>query len=197
MSSHRLLCHLSGIALYDPEREGAGAWIANAVWLRDVMNIRLDFQTMPEVLFYHLDRQPLEQVLPVLLQKSLQRGWRVLVRSGEPERLRALSDAVWRWHEEAFIPHGLPEEGHARHQPVWMTHEGGNPNGAAILFCVAGAEPDDEEISAFARVIVMFSQHEPALLEQARALWRRLGAREDISRTYWRQDARGRWQRQA
>ena len=36
---------------------------------------------MTEVLFYHLQRQPLEAVLPTLLEKSLERGWRALVRA--------------------------------------------------------------------------------------------------------------------
>ena len=33
-----------------------------------------------DVLFYHLQRQPLEAVLPTLLQKTRERGWRAVVR---------------------------------------------------------------------------------------------------------------------
>ena len=36
---------------------------------------------MTEVLFYHLQRQPLERVLPTLLERSLARGWRVVVQA--------------------------------------------------------------------------------------------------------------------
>ena len=36
---------------------------------------------MTEVLFYQLQRQPIERVLPMLLEKSLERGWRVIARS--------------------------------------------------------------------------------------------------------------------
>ena len=32
---------------------------------------------MTEVLFYHLQNMTLESVLPPLLEKSLERGWRV------------------------------------------------------------------------------------------------------------------------
>ena len=34
-----------------------------------------------EVWFYHLERTGLEQALPELLNKTLARGWRALVRS--------------------------------------------------------------------------------------------------------------------
>lgn len=36
---------------------------------------------MTEILFYHLQQQPLEKVLPTLLEKSLERGWRVVVQA--------------------------------------------------------------------------------------------------------------------
>jgi hypothetical protein len=36
---------------------------------------------MTEVLFYHLQDVSLENVLPPLLEKSLERGWRVVVQS--------------------------------------------------------------------------------------------------------------------
>ena len=35
---------------------------------------------MTEVLFYHLEQRPLESVLPDLLQRSLERGWRAIVQ---------------------------------------------------------------------------------------------------------------------
>ena len=44
---------------------------------------------MTEVLFYHLERQPLERVLPNLLERTLERGWRAVVQCGDPERLEA------------------------------------------------------------------------------------------------------------
>ena len=45
---------------------------------------------MTEVLFYHLQNMSLENVLPPLLEKSLERGWRVVVQSTSPERTDAL-----------------------------------------------------------------------------------------------------------
>ncbi|MDB5454933.1 MAG: polymerase chi subunit HolC, partial [Caulobacter sp.] len=37
-----------------------------------------------DVWFYHLERSALEQVLPELLEKTLGRGWRALVRGPDP-----------------------------------------------------------------------------------------------------------------
>ena len=47
---------------------------------------------MTEVLFYHLQRQPLEAVLPTLLERSLERGWRAVVQATTDERLASLDD---------------------------------------------------------------------------------------------------------
>ncbi|HMR61928.1 DNA polymerase III subunit chi, partial [Amaricoccus sp.] len=48
---------------------------------------------MAEVLFYHLTATPLDRTLPDLLEKSLARGWRVLLRCGTQEGLAALDRA--------------------------------------------------------------------------------------------------------
>jgi DNA polymerase-3 subunit chi len=50
---------------------------------------------MTELLFYHLTRRRLEQVLPELLEKTLQRGWRAVVKGGTPERIDDLNNVLW------------------------------------------------------------------------------------------------------
>ena len=85
---------------------------------------------MAEVLFYHLQRQPLEAVLPTLLEKSLERGWRAVVQVATDERLAALDDHLWTFSDESFLPHGTDREAHAADQPVVLTTSGANPNGA-------------------------------------------------------------------
>ena len=49
---------------------------------------------MTEVLFYHLEHQPLERVLPSLVEKTLERGWRAVVQAGSEERVEALGHAA-------------------------------------------------------------------------------------------------------
>ena len=61
---------------------------------------------MTEVLFYHLQRQPLERVLPALLEQSLERGWRVVVQAASDERVEALDAHLWTYRDDSFLPHG-------------------------------------------------------------------------------------------
>ncbi len=91
---------------------------------------------MTEVLFYHLQNAPLERVLPDLLERSLQRGWRAIVRAGSKERLDALNNTLWTYRDESFLPHGTLEDGPPELEPVFLTTEDDNPNGANVLFLV-------------------------------------------------------------
>src|SRR5918993_1103752 len=94
---------------------------------------------MTEVLFYHLQGQKLEGVLPTLLEKSVERGWRVVVQSGIEERIEALDSLLWTYRDDSFLPHGTWREAEAAAQPVLLTNTDGNPNNAAVRFLIDGA----------------------------------------------------------
>ncbi len=94
---------------------------------------------MTEVLFYHLKGQTPEQVLPTLLQKSLDRGWRVVVQASSEERVEALDAHLWTWRDDSFLPHGTWRDPEASQQPILLTASDHNPNGASIRFLVDGA----------------------------------------------------------
>jgi DNA polymerase-3 subunit chi len=148
-----------------------------------------------EVLFYHLQRQPLEAVLPTLLERSLERGWRAVVQAASEERLSALDDHLWTFRDDSFLPHGTDREPHAADQPVVLTTGTANPNGASVRFLVEGAEiPDDA--ASYARLVILFDGTDPHALALARDQWRAVKeAGHDA--TYWQQDERGRWERKA
>ena len=95
---------------------------------------------MTELLFYHLQRQPIERVLPPLLEKALQRDWRVVVQLGAPERVDALDDLLWTYSDDSFLPHGSQRDGDAELQAVWLTTGDDNPNGANVRFLVDGVQ---------------------------------------------------------
>jgi DNA polymerase-3 subunit chi len=150
---------------------------------------------MAEVLFYHLQSQPLEAVLPTLLQKTLEREWRAVVQVTTEERLSALDDYLWTFTDESFLPHGTDREAHAADQPVLITLSNGNPNGASIRFLAEGADlPGD--FSVYQRIAILFDGNDVQALALARDQWRAVkeGGHEA---TYWQQDERGRWQRKA
>ena len=76
---------------------------------------------MTEIHFYHLQRQPLEAVLPTLIEKSLGRGWRAVVQATSAERLAALDDHLWTFSDESFLAHATDKEPDAADQPVVLT----------------------------------------------------------------------------
>ena len=145
-----------------------------------------------EVWFYHLERSPLEAVLPELLEKTLGRGWKALVRGGDPRRIEALDQHLWTYREDSFLPHGLAEEPLAAHQPILLTTGQENLNAAEALFLVDGAEPG--ALDGYARAMVLFDGRDEAALATARAQWSALKA-TGAAMSYWRQQGRG-WEKQ-
>jgi len=149
---------------------------------------------MTEVLFYQLERQPLDRVLPGLLEKTLERGWRAVVQVGGEERLEALDTLLWTYREDSFLPHGTASDGFADRQPVFLTMNEDNPNGATVRFFVDGA--DCQDLEAYARVVYLFDGRDEGGREGARAQWKAAKAR-GFDVTYWQQNDRGRWEKKA
>jgi len=147
-----------------------------------------------EVLFYHLERQTLEQVLPGLVERTLARGWKAVVQAGSPERLAAIDSLLWTWKEDSFLAHGTRAEGHPELQPVFLTTEANNPNGAAVRFLVDGAQA--AEFKGYLRVVCIFDGHDAAAVEQARGHWKAAKA-QGCAATYWQQTEAGRWEKKA
>ena len=149
---------------------------------------------MTEVLFYHLKGQTPEQVLPALLQKSLERGWRVVVQASSEERVEALDAHLWTWRDDSFLPHGTWRDPQAAEQPIVLTAGEENPNNAAVRFLVDGTNLP-ENTTGYERLVMLFNGDDPDALEAARAHWSKAKA-EGAEVTYWRSDESGRWQRQ-
>lgn len=148
---------------------------------------------MAEVLFYHLEKQPLERVLPQLIFKTLERGWRAVIHAGSEERAEAISAALWVTGEESFLPHGTARDGNADLQPVFITDQQDNPNGANVCFLVDRAKPPD--LASFDRVVFMFDGKDAEAVEEARGAWK-TSQTAGHAVTYWREDQHGRWQKQ-
>lgn len=149
---------------------------------------------MTEVLFYHLENHPLERVIPVLLEKTLERGWKAVVESGSTERAEALDTLLWTWRDDSFLPHGVAGQPHDARQPVLITTASDNPNGANVRFYVDRAVPSD--ITGYERVVYLFSGQDPDAVAEARVAWKAL-SNADNAVTYWQQDPGGRWVKKA
>jgi DNA polymerase-3 subunit chi len=148
---------------------------------------------MTEVLFYHLQNMSIENVLPPLLEKSLERGWRVVVQSTSPERAEALDAHLWTYSDDSFLPHATSRASDAEDQPIVLSLDDDNPNGANVRFLVDNAAlPADTE--RYERVVLVFNGDDSEALDAARLAWKDCKAR-GFDVTYWQADERGRWQR--
>lgn len=149
---------------------------------------------MGEVRFYHLTEVPLERALPTMLERTLDRGLRAVVRGGVPERLDYLDTHLWTYGDGSFLPHGSLEDGHAANQPILLTTLGDVPNGAKALFLIDGAEAEVPELTQMEVTAILFDGHDPAAVDAARAQWRAVtGA--GLAAVYWAQSDGGRWEK--
>ena len=148
---------------------------------------------MTEILFYHLRGQSTEGVLPLLLEKSLERGWRVVVQADSEERIEALDAHLWTFRDDSFLPHGTWRDAQSSLQPILLTVNEDNPNGAAVRFLLDGScLPSDA--AAYERIVLLFDGADPDAVEAARARW--ADAKQNgFDVTYWQADEQGHWRR--
>ena len=151
-------------------------------------------QSGTEVYFYHLEHRTLDDVLPTLLERSLERGWRAAVQAASAERVEALDTLLWTYKDESFLAHGTARGGSPDAQPVYLTVDNDNPNAADVRFLVDGAELQDA--SPYRRVVFIFDGRDEEAVKRARLQWQEAKAR-GLSVSYWQQDANGRWQQRA
>src|SRR6202162_6345349 len=113
---------------------------------------------MTEALFYHLQAMRLESFLPPLLEKSLERGWRVVVQSTSQERADALDAHLWTYRDDSFLPHAIwrAGAGDGADHPIVLAVEEGNPNGANVRFLIDNAAlPADSAV--YERMVLVFN----------------------------------------
>ena len=150
---------------------------------------------MTEILFYHLQGQKLEGVLTPLLEKSLERGWRVIVQGASEERIEALDAHLWTYRDDGFLPHGTWREQDAAAQPVLLTVNDGNPNGANVRFLIDGA-PVPADAETYQRIVLVFDGEDEEAVAAARERWSEAKAK-GFEATYWQPDGNGRWVKMA
>ena len=148
---------------------------------------------MGAAFFYHLTEHPLEVVLPMLLGRCRQQGWRVAVRGRDPARLDWLDEKLWLG--DGFLPHGRAGGPHDADQPILLTDRAEAPNAPACVMSIDGADVGADEVAALERACILFDGHDPAAVEAARNQWRTLtGA--GATAQYWAEEG-GRWAKKA
>lgn len=150
---------------------------------------------MTEILFYHLQGQKLEGVLPALLEKSLERGWKVVVQGSSEEHIEALDAHLWTYRDDGFLPHGTWREPEAAQQPVLFTLTENNPNGATVRFLIDGA-PMPADPQNYQRIVLLFDGNDEEAVTAARSHWS-AAKEKGLEATYWQADEQGRWAKKA
>ncbi|MBT8155213.1 DNA polymerase III subunit chi [Epibacterium ulvae] len=145
--------------------------------------------------FYHLTRRPLEQTLPVLLDKARGAGWRIAVRGAEPDRMAWLDDRLWQGADDSFLAHGLAGGPHDALQPILLTTSAAAANDPVCVMAVHGADISADEVNTLERVCILFDGTDPEAVQRARIQWKTL-TNEGCSAQYWSEES-GRWEKKA
>ncbi len=143
---------------------------------------------MTDIRFFHLTRKTLEQALPELLEKTLERGLKAVVMTGSPERAEALTQLLWTYSADRFLPHGNAKDGNADLQPIWLTPEDERPNNADYLFLTDGAT--SARLNDYVRVCDLFNGNDPDSLAAARSRWSE-AKNQGHTLSYWQQTEKG------
>ncbi|WP_282077009.1 DNA polymerase III subunit chi [Epibacterium ulvae] len=145
--------------------------------------------------FYHLTQRPLEETLPVLLDKARSAGWRIAVRGTDPARMQWLDDRLWLGPDDGFLAHGLAGGPHDSLQPILLTAAVEISNNPACMMSVDGAEISAAEVNALERVCILFDGTDPDAVSRARVQWKSL-TQAGCAAQYW-SEASGRWEKKA
>ncbi len=150
---------------------------------------------MAEILFFHLQSRPLEQVLPTILDRALSRGQKVVVEVSSQERLGAVDDHLWSYADDSFLPHVTAMEADAAANPVVLTTQAHNPNAAQVRICAEGVRIPDA-LDGYERIVLIFDGDDPDALNAAREDWKKARFSGHAA-SYWQQDETGRWEKKA
>lgn len=113
--------------------------------------------------FYHIEQGSVDAAIAPLIEKCLERRWRVVV-VGHEETAERLNRALWTWKDESFVPHGRARTD-AANQPVLLSTEATPANGAKVAVLLDGSEAD---ATLFERVMVVFDGGDESARAKAR-----------------------------
>lgn len=136
--------------------------------------------------FYQLSRDPVEQVVLLLASKVLASGECLVILEGGSERRDRLSRALWE--APGFLAHGDAGADGAERQPILLAKACTDANGARVALIADGEWRED--VTQYQRVLLLFDE---ATRQKARALYVKLGQRDEIERHVFKQAAKGGW----
>ncbi len=151
---------------------------------------------MTDIRFYHLTKTALENALPQMLEKVIERGQEAVILSSDERALGDLDQNLWGYRPDSFLPHGTKRDGSIEEHPVWLTTEQDDIAKRDVAFIVHGAHPGALESDKTSLCAVLFDGNNPTVVQDSRALWKELKA-ANHELTYWQQTDRGSWEKKA
>jgi DNA polymerase-3 subunit chi len=113
--------------------------------------------------FYHIEQGSVDAAIAPLIEKCLERRWRVVV-VGHEETVERLNRALWTWKDDSFLPHGRARTD-AANQPILLSTEATPVNGAKVAVLLDGSDAD---ASQFERLMVVFDGGDETARAKAR-----------------------------
>ena len=124
-----------------------------------------------------------------MLEKTLEKNWRAIIEVSSEEKAKQLSELLWSYDEESFLPHGICGSENDSEQPILISLNHDNANEANVRFFVDNCTPKAK--GDYQRLVYMFDGHDSEAVSKARLMWKELSANNNL--TYWQQDNAGRW----
>ena len=137
--------------------------------------------------FYHIEHTSLDAAIAPLIEKCLDRRWRVLV-VGHDDTLECLNKTLWTFREDSFLPHGRARTDANKH-PVLLSTEAVPANNAKVALLLDGSDAD---ANLFERVMVVFDGGDETARAKARQQYKAATDAGGAAR-YFQQERGGAW----
>tara|TARA_B100001741_G_scaffold301024_1_gene288856 strand:- start:137 stop:601 length:465 start_codon:yes stop_codon:yes gene_type:complete len=145
---------------------------------------------LTELFFYQLQVSKTYEVLPKLLEKTLEKRKRALVLGQSDEEVIRLSELLWSYKADSWLPHGSIEEPFSEKHPVLLSKNVCTVNDATFLFVLNGVLPNS--IEAFERCSVLCDEHAIESISSLRKKYSK-NTKNKYHVTFWQEDRNGRW----
>ena len=149
---------------------------------------------MTEIRFYHLQKQTLDQALPLILEKAFHGNHKIVVRLSDEKEVERMNGLLWTYKQNAFLPHGSQKNGYAEKQPIWLTHKDENPNQANVIILTQGVT--EQHLEGYELCCEVLDGRDNSAIEGARDRWKEY-KKSGLEVTYWHQKDNGGWEKKA
>ena len=146
----------------------------------------------PKVRFYQLAALSLEKALVGIVSKAWDRGLRLCLLAQNPPHAHWLDGFLWQCSNDLFLPHGLWDHPDPERQPILISLEPDDRNGATVIITTTHRQISDPE--QFDMIIDFIQGQDPDALTASRTRYRHYRSLGCVME-YWTQSPQGGWQK--